>query len=132
MPDHFRLLFQAIAIERAAIDQTVAVAAERVPHERQIISAAGLRLPDMGHFVDEQALQRQPLPGKILGPQPAGGMEMDIAGRRHHHVPRLKRPPFAADDPHPAIVDRIPEHRSSQLNLSGGQRAGAFGHHARN
>src|SRR3990170_2863975 len=48
--DDFRLLLKAIAAERAAVVEDVGIAAERVAHQRQIEAAAGLRLPDVGHF----------------------------------------------------------------------------------
>ena len=66
--DDFRLLFKAVAVELTAGFDSVAVAAERMTHKRQEITPALLRLPDMGHFVDKQALQRQALGRKIVGP----------------------------------------------------------------
>ena len=110
----------------AAFDQLIAVATEGMPHQRQIETAAGLRLPHMGHFVDEQALQRQALPGEIFGPQWAFRVEMDVARRGHDCLPGLERPPFAPDHPDPVIIDRIAEHGARQLNLAGGEGTGAF------
>jgi len=54
----FRLLLKAIAIERFPVFKHIAVAAERVTHQRKIPAAPGLRLPDMGHLVDEMRLGR--------------------------------------------------------------------------
>jgi hypothetical protein len=56
MPDDLGLLLETIRSERLARRDPVAVAAERMTHERQEKSAVPLSLPDMGHFVDEKAL----------------------------------------------------------------------------
>jgi hypothetical protein len=54
-------------------------------------------------------------------------MEVDIAGRGHDDPLRLKRPPFAADNPDAAVIDRVAEHRSRKRDLTGGQ--GSFAVH---
>lgn len=56
---NFRLLLNAIAGERQVLTQFIRVATERVAREQQEISPPSLRLPDMSHFVDEQALRPQ-------------------------------------------------------------------------
>ena len=57
MADDFGLLFQSVAVEAATRLDAVGVAAKRVAHQRQVKAAAFLRLPDMGHFVQEQRLE---------------------------------------------------------------------------
>ena len=52
------LLLQPVAPKRPPGPEFIVVTAERVTHQRQVEAAAGLGLPDMGHFVDEQSLQR--------------------------------------------------------------------------
>lgn len=126
MADHFGLLFQAISIEWTTLDHLIAVTAEGMAHQRKVESPAGLRLPDVSHFVDEQALEREPLPGKILGPDSTIGVEMDVAGRGHDDPLGLERPPFTADHPYPAIVDGIAKHRAGQLDFAGRKGARAF------
>ena len=79
--------------------EVIGIAAERVAHQRQIEAAAGLRLPDMGHFVDEQALPAERLGEKSSDHRSPCGMEVDVAGRRHRRCLRLERPPFALDQP---------------------------------
>ena len=54
--DDFRLLLKAIVARRPPRLQLIAVAAERVPHQRKIEAPALLRLPDMRELVDEEAL----------------------------------------------------------------------------
>src|SRR5207302_3952257 len=56
MADDFRLLFEAIPGERLPGLQLIAIAAERMAHQRQIEAPLDLRLPDMGHLMDEEAL----------------------------------------------------------------------------
>jgi len=126
MAHHFRLLFEAVAVEPAAVDHAIAISAEGVPHQREIEAAAGLRLPDMGHFVDEEALQGQAFLREIFRPEGAVGVEMDVSGRRHDDAPGLKRPPFAADDPYPVIVDGIAEHGAGEVDLALSQGSRAF------
>ena len=53
-------------------------------------------------------------------------MEVDVAGRRHDDPARLERPPFAADEPYPVVVDGVAEDRTGELDLAGCQVAGAF------
>lgn len=109
MADHLRLLLKAVPAEGAAFDEFVVVAAEGVPHQRQIEAAAGLRLPYMGHFMDEQPLEREALFREIIRPQRAIVMKVNIAGRSHDGSPGLEWPPSAADHPDAAVVDRITE-----------------------
>src|SRR5690349_11138146 len=59
--DDLRLLLQAVAAEGPPGLQLVGIAAEGMAHQRQIERAALLRLPDMGHLMDEKAL-----PAEIL------------------------------------------------------------------
>ena len=103
--DDLGLLFEPVAAERAAGDDVVPVATEGVAREREEKSATLLRLPDMGHFVDEEPLALKRLFREILRPAPTVGMEMDVAGRGHRASPRLQRPPFAAEQPHFGRVD---------------------------
>ncbi len=55
--DKFGLLFEPIAIEALAVLYAIGIAAERVAHQRQIKAPVALGLPDVSHFVDEEALQ---------------------------------------------------------------------------
>ena len=48
MPDDLGLVFNSVVGERFAGFQSERVAAERMPHQRQIEKAAFLRLPDVG------------------------------------------------------------------------------------
>ena len=123
--DDLRLLLEPVAVERPAVPKRIGVAAERVAHQRQIEAAAGLGLPDMGHFVDEQPLAVQRLGREILRPRgrragwkwilPVGAIAMP---------PRLERPPFAPDHPDLRIIDGVAEHRSGEGDFAGGQGTG--------
>lgn len=103
--DDFRLLFKAIAVEWLTGDQVVGIATKGMAHQRQVESAAFLGLPYVRHLVDEQTLQLDRLTTEISRPAIAFGVEMDVAGRRHDNPARLQRPPFAADQPHTAVID---------------------------
>jgi len=126
MADHLRLLLQPIKVETTALDQLIAISAEGMAHQGQIEAATGLGLPDMGHLVDEQSLQREAFVGEVVRPQGAFGMKMDVPGWRHDHAFGLERPPFAADHPDPVVGDGVTEHRSGQRNLAGREGAGSF------
>ena len=69
MADDFGLLLEAVSVEWPAFDQAVAVAAEGVPHQRQVEAPTLLRLPDMSKLVDEKTLAMQRLAAEILGPE---------------------------------------------------------------
>lgn len=119
--DDLGLLFEAITVEPATLLYLIAVAAERVTHQRQIEAAVSLRLPDMGHFVDEQTLQSERFRREIVRPARIGGVKVNITGRGHDDPLGLERPPAAADDPHPVIVDRRAEHRPGERDFSLGE-----------
>src|SRR3546814_20120056 len=54
-----RLLLQPVAAERFARHDVVSIAAEGMAHQRQIPTAAPLRMPYMGHLMDEMSLDGQ-------------------------------------------------------------------------
>src|SRR3546814_10211368 len=64
VPHDLRLLLDAVALERPAGLQGVAVAAEGMAGQRQ--PDAALMLPVMGHLMDEKALRLQRAAAKIL------------------------------------------------------------------
>jgi len=121
MADDFRLLFKAIVLEPPTFDQRISVAAERVPHQRQVKAPALLRLPHMGELMDVNALPAQVFVGKVFRPKVRMGVEMDVPCRRHCDVAGLKRPPSAADHANLFVIDRIAEHASGEFDLSGSQ-----------
>src|SRR4051794_16114735 len=53
MRDNLRLLLESVVLERLSGRQFVSVAAEWMPHQRQIEAALRLRLPDVRQFMDE-------------------------------------------------------------------------------
>ncbi len=57
-------------------------------------------------------------------------MEPDIAHRRHGGAPWMERPPFALDQAHRRIIDRISEHGAGQRDLAGGEGTGLPHRHA--
>ena len=126
MAHQFGLLFKPIAVEGAAFPELIGVAAEGMPHQDEVEAPARLGLPDMGHLMDEQALQRQPFFRKIFRPEVGIGMEVNIARRRHDDSARLERPPFAADELYAIVVDGIAEDRTGEGDFTGSERAGAF------
>ena len=121
MPHDFRLLLKAIAIERSAFMKLISIAAERMPHQRQVQLSLGLRLPYVSHLVNEEALPAKRLLRKILRPDAAFGMEIDIAHRRQCSVAGMKRPPFPLEQPNLRIVDRVAEDRLGDFNLAGSE-----------
>jgi acyl carrier protein len=50
-------------------------------------------------------------------------MEVDMAARRHDDPAWLERPPFAAHQPHGAVIDAVAEHGTRHLYLAAGERA---------
>ena len=123
MADNFRLLFNAIASEGLASPDRVGIAAEGVAHEREIEAAALLSLPHMGHLVNEETLAQQRLAREIFGPSAGRGVEIDASIGRHRGIFRLKRPPFALDQPNLRIIDRIPENGAAERDLARRQRS---------
>src|SRR5256885_10661019 len=89
------LLLEPIAIERLSGFEDVIVSAERMAHERQVEAAFRLGLPDVSHFMDEEPLTAERLGRKILRPDLARGVEIDIAHWRHRRLAWMERPPFA-------------------------------------
>src|SRR3546814_4111478 len=65
----------------------------------------------MGHFVNEEALQARPFAGEIVAPKRGARMKPEVAVGGHCRASGLERPPAAAVDRHPLIIDRVPEHR---------------------
>lgn len=124
MPDNLCLLFNAIIGKRLAGDEIVIIAAERMPDERQ--KNALLMLPDMDHFVDEQALQAKARHTVIIAEQAAFWMEPDIAIGGHRHAAGVKGPPFAVEYPHASVIDCISENGPAQGYLACGERAALF------
>src|SRR5207237_6774430 len=81
--DDFRLLFNAVAIEWLPRSQAIIITAKWVAHQRQIETAAFLRLPHMRHFVDEIALGGERFAREIVRPAAAVRMEPNGPHRRH-------------------------------------------------
>src|SRR3546814_18837697 len=75
------LLLDPVARQRPAGMERIAVAAERMPRDRQ--EDALLVLPDVRHLVDEQPLVGQRRIGEIVAIERASGVEMDAARGRH-------------------------------------------------
>ena len=114
------LLLKTVILEPPASDDCVPVAAKRVAHQRQIVSATPLGLPDVGHLMDEQALVVDAGIGEVAAPAAVAGVEMDAPGGRHDRSLRLKRPPLVVRQPDLAIVDGIAEHRPGKLDFAVG------------
>src|SRR5579884_1058936 len=123
MRDDLGLLLEAISFEGLARLQLVRIAAERVAHQRQIKKAALLRLPDVGHLVNKEALATERLFREVFGPDAAVGMEIDVSHGSHCRIARMEGPPFALHQPYARVIDRIAEHRARKLDLAGGERA---------
>ena len=119
MADDFGLLLEAVAVERLALLERVGIAAERVAHQRQVEAAACLGLPDMGHFVDKQALAAERLGGEIVGPQSPWGWKWMLPvgaiaaflGWNGHHLRLTRRTA--------RIIDRVAEHRAGKGDFAG-------------
>ena len=71
---------------------------------------ARLPLPDMRHFVDEQALVIDMAFTEIGAVKIAFGMKPDVAIRRHRNTARLEKGPFAVVDSHAVVIDGAAEH----------------------
>ena len=97
MADEFGLLLEAVVHEALAGHQSVAIAAEGMPHQREVERAVLLCLPDVGQLVDEEALPAQRLARKVVRPAAFAGMKPDRAHWGHCRAPRVEPPPFALD-----------------------------------
>ena len=109
MPHDLGLLLNPVANKRPPGFVGVAVSAEGMSHQEEVPPAPSLTLPDVGHFVDEEALEVERRGGEVGRPERSVGMEIDIAVRRHGDVAGLQGPPSAADDADARIVDRVAE-----------------------
>jgi hypothetical protein len=107
--DDLTLLFDPVAHERPSRLDRVAVPAEEVTAEEEV--EAALVLPDVGHFMDEQALvgEAHIVPAEIRTVERAFGMEMDCPARCHDRAPRLEREEFVVGNPNLIIIHCIPE-----------------------
>lgn len=115
MADDFRLLLKPVLRERPARFQCIIVAAKGMAPKDQV--DALLVLPDMGHFVNEQALPFERALAEIRTVERALGAEPEVAVGRHRDLAGLEGPPFAGKDPDPRIVDSIAEHRTGERNF---------------
>ena len=99
--------------------ERVIVAAKGVAHQRQIEAAALLRLPDVGHLVNEECPGAAAAHSKNRPTtrRPRGGTRCCPSGAIAAS-PRLERPPFALEQPHLRIVDRVAEYRTRQIDFS--------------
>src|SRR5690606_35111657 len=125
--DDLRLLLDPVAAQRPTRLEAVVVAAERMPHERQIPPPALLCLPDMRHLVQEQALEAHVPLGEIVAVPGRGGVKMDVAARGHQRAAWLEGMPAPPPETHRIAIDRRAEHRSHQLALPRRQRSFAAG-----
>ena len=66
MPHDLCLLFYTITFERKARPYRIIVSAERVAHQNQPVFTPLLRLPDMRHLVNEQALSTNRAMGEVI------------------------------------------------------------------
>ncbi len=115
MCDDFGLLFDAVTVKWPARLDGIVIPAPRVSPQRQ--EQPALVLPDMHHFVNEQRLVIKVRHGEIVAIAGAFGVEVNVAGRRHHRITRLKKGPFAPGDPNTHIVNRIAEHAAGKRDL---------------
>ena len=68
---------------------------------------ARLPLPDMRHFVDEQALVIDMAVAEILAVQIALRMKPDVPVRRHRNTAWLEKGPFPVVDADAVIIDGV-------------------------
>lgn len=92
MSDDFRLLLNAVAIQRPARFDGVTVAAEWMPAQDEV--HAPLILPNVDQLVDQMPLPADRIAGEAVAIGLPLRMKMDGTLRRHRHLARLKRPPF--------------------------------------
>jgi len=124
MADDLCLLFYPVAFERLSRRNLIVVAAPGMAHQWQPPPPARLRLPHMGHFVNEMALKGEAFVAEVLAIQVATRVEPEMAVGRHGVMPGLKWPIFAPMQPHMLIVDRRAKDRRGEGSLGGRQGAG--------
>lgn len=127
--DDFGLLLEPVPIEGFSGSELILITAERMSHQGQVEAALALGLPDVRHFVNEEALAAERLFREIIGPDVALGVEIDVSHRRHGRVARMEWPPFSLDEPNARIIDRAAENRTSECDFSGREGASFFHRH---
>lgn len=123
MADDLRLLFDAVFLQLPAGLEAVIIAAPRVAMENQIPFAEHLSLPDVGHFVNKQALQLDRSNAEIIAIGVTQRMKVDMAARGHGYCAPLKWKPLAAFYRDRRIIDCIAEHGTCKGDLAHAERA---------
>ena len=77
--------------------------------------------------MDEEGLAAERLGGEIVRPGLALGWKWMLPIGAIGEAARLERPPFAPDQAHPGIIDRVAENRAGEGDLAGGQCAERVG-----
>jgi hypothetical protein len=126
--DNLRLLLKAVRLELLPGGDHVSIPAKRVPHEGKVQLAVLLRLENVRHLMNEEALPIERLGGEIWRPERPIRREIDVAVRSHGDVAGLEGPPAAADDPYRRWVDGIAEDGVGKGDLAFGERPGLRRH----
>ena len=121
MPDNLCLLLNAVAPERPPRFERIIIAAKGMPPQHEVHPR--LMLPDMGHFVDKQALRVQVRVAEIVAIEGPAGVKMDAAARGHHGLLWLEKGPFVVGDLHLCIIYRIAKNRMREVDLGWSERA---------
>ena len=119
--DDLGLLLQPILLEAPPGADHVIVAAEGMALEKQVRTPPFLRLPNVGHLMDEQVDVGLAL-REVFGPEIAAGVEVQVPRRGHHIIDRLQRPPFALDQLDLRVIDGRTEYRAAKRDFAGGER----------
>lgn len=125
MANDLSLLLDPIVLQGAARPEAVIVTAKWVTMQRQVPSAVDLRLPHMGHFVNEKPLKANGCTAEILAIPRRLRVEMNVPARGHDNCCGLQGKPAPPFQRHTGCINCAAEHRPSQRGLSISQPARA-------
>ena len=74
-------------------------------------------LPDVRHFMDEQALIGEARAAEIIAVEVTARVKVDGSARRHNDAFGLEERPFAIFDPYAVIIDCVTEDGPGQSAL---------------
>src|SRR5688500_12644863 len=84
------LLLYPVPIERPAGLEAVVVTAPRVAVQQQVPVSLHLRLPDVGHLMDEETLPQRMRRGEVVTIGLSQRVEVQVPPRRHLDLARLQ------------------------------------------
>lgn len=118
MPDNLGLLLDPVLLQPPVGLENIIIAPRKGADQWQIPPAMVLRLPDVGHLVNEVALEIERSGGEIIAVIGRLRVEVQVPPWRHGDGAWLEGKPAFTPDGHLGAVDRLAEHRMHQRNFT--------------